>query len=90
MRVKSLDAWGWGLPVGSTRIGAEGLSVRDGENILLADDPEGFARAVVRVLRDRELADQLSLKGRRTVESHYDWHNVYSAWNKVYSCAFST
>jgi glycosyltransferase involved in cell wall biosynthesis len=90
MRVKILDAWAWGLPVVSTRIGAEGLMTEEGENILLADDPKGLARAVVRVIRDGELASKLSLSGRRTVETHYDWREVYSAWDQVYSCASST
>jgi glycosyltransferase involved in cell wall biosynthesis len=89
MRVKILDAWSRGLPVISTRLGAEGLLARDGENLLLADDPEAFARAVVRVLREPTLAARLADGGRRTVEDHYDWRRVYPAWDAVYERALA-
>ena len=84
MRVKILDAWAWGLPVVSTTIGAEGLQARAGENILLADDAGGFARAVVQVLRDPGLGERLARGGRATVERAYDWRKVYRAWDAVY------
>ena len=42
-------------PLVSTTIGAEGLPVRDGEHLLLADTPDAFADAVVRLLRDPAL-----------------------------------
>ena len=56
MRVKIVDAWGWGVPIVSTTLGAEGIAVRDGEDILLADDAQSFAEAVVRLLQNRALA----------------------------------
>ena len=84
MRVKILDAWCWGLPVISTRVGAEGIRVQEGENVRLADTPEAFAQAVVQVLRKPELAARLAAGGRRTVEVHYDWRRVYRAWDQVY------
>ena len=49
-RLKILEAWAAGLPVVSTTLGAEGLPVRDGENILLADGAAAFAGAVSRLL----------------------------------------
>jgi glycosyltransferase involved in cell wall biosynthesis len=85
MRVKIVDAWRWGLPVVSTTIGAEGIEYRDGENILIADTAEDFARAVVRVLSEPELAKGLRRNGRRWVEEHYDWRKVYPAWDAIYA-----
>jgi len=84
MRVKIVDAWSWGLPVVSTTIGAEGLAVRDGENVLIADTAPDFARAAVRVFRDAALQQQLRTKGRQWVEERYDWRRVYGAWDEVY------
>jgi glycosyltransferase involved in cell wall biosynthesis len=84
MRVKILDAWSRAIPVVSTRIGAEGLELRNGENILLADDPERFASEVVRLLNDPEMAVKAGRQGRQTVESHYDWRREYAAWDRVY------
>lgn len=84
MRVKILDAWSWGLPVISTRTGAEGIRYIDGENILIADTPEQFAQAVVRVLCDPQLAQRLRENGRRWVEMQYNWRRVYETWNEIY------
>ena len=84
MRVKIIDGWCRGLPIISTRIGAEGIEYREGENILISDDPDEFAQAVVQVLRDPLLAQRLRVNGRRWVEDHYEWRTVYKAWDKIY------
>jgi glycosyltransferase involved in cell wall biosynthesis len=84
MRVKIVDGWRWGLPIVSTTIGAEGIHYRDGENILIADSPEDFSQAVLRVLSEPELAQYLRQNGRSWVEQHYDWQKVYSAWDSIY------
>jgi glycosyltransferase involved in cell wall biosynthesis len=84
MRVKIVDGWRWGLPIVSTTIGAEGIRYQDGENILIADTPEDFSKAVIRVLSEPDLAQRLRQNGRRWVEEHYDWQKVYSAWDAVY------
>jgi len=90
MRVKILDAWARGLPVVSTTIGAEGICVLNGSNILLADTATEFAEAVIRLVSNRSLAGGLGRQGRRTVEEHYDWRRVYRAWDRVYQCAYSS
>lgn len=84
MRVKILDTWCWGLPIVSTRIGAEGIAVRDGENILLADTADELAQAVKRVLGDAALADRLRKNGREWIEAQYDWRTTYRAWDDIY------
>jgi glycosyltransferase involved in cell wall biosynthesis len=84
MRVKIVDAWSWGLPIVATSIGAEGIRYGDGEDILIADTAPAFARAVVRLLTDRALAERLGRQGRLTVERAYDWRTVYAAWDAVY------
>jgi polysaccharide biosynthesis protein PslH len=84
MRVKIVDAWRWGVPVVSTTIGAEGIQCRPGENLLIADQAEDFAQAVVRVLLDPVRSQHLRVNGRRWVEEHYEWRSVYTAWNSIY------
>jgi len=87
MRVKILDAWCWGLPIVSTSIGAEGIALRDGENILIADSAQAFAQATMRLLGETELNHALRQNGRRWVEEKYDWRKVYQAWGDVYARA---
>jgi len=76
-RLKILDSLAMGLPVVSTSIGCEGLSVRDGSHILIRDDPEQFADAVLQVISDPVLANTLRTNGRRLVEEHYDWQRIF-------------
>jgi glycosyltransferase involved in cell wall biosynthesis len=84
MRVKILEALAHGIPVVSTTIGAEGIDVTAGEHLLIADEPAAFAEAVVRLLRDRALADRLAAAGRRHAMSRYDWRAVCPAIEQVY------
>jgi glycosyltransferase involved in cell wall biosynthesis len=72
-RLKILDSWAMGKAVVSTTVGCEGLDTRDGHNILIRDDPTDFANAVVQVLRDPQLRNQLGTQGRKTVEDLYGW-----------------
>jgi len=85
MRVKILDAWCWALPMVSTTIGAEGIHIRDGENILIGDTPQAFGAAVQRAYTDATLNQRLRQNGRQWVEQYYDWHTVYQAWDNVYA-----
>jgi glycosyltransferase involved in cell wall biosynthesis len=73
-RLKIVEAMAMAKPVVSTSLGAEGLAVTDGEDILLADDARAFADHVARVLDDGALAMSLGSAGRRLVERSYDWN----------------
>ncbi|HIG10024.1 MAG TPA: glycosyltransferase [Planctomycetes bacterium] len=72
-RLKLLEAFAAGLPVVSTRLGAEGIDCRDGEHLLLADSAGELAAAVLRLLRDDNLARRLASAGRALAEECYDW-----------------
>lgn len=53
-----------GTPVVTTSVGAEGLDVRDGEHVLIADEATAFADRIGRLLKDRDLWERLSQSGR--------------------------
>lgn len=75
-RLKILEAFAAGRPVVSTTIGAEGIDARDGEHLLLADTPDAFAEAVVRLFNDDALAASLGSAGRQLVEERYGWEEI--------------
>jgi glycosyltransferase involved in cell wall biosynthesis len=75
-RVKILEAQAMGKPVVSTSLGAEGLALRHDESILIGDDPESFARHVVRVVTDLATADRLGRAGRSHVLRHFNWDDI--------------
>jgi sugar transferase (PEP-CTERM/EpsH1 system associated) len=75
-RLKIFEAMAMGKAVVSTTIGAEGLPVAQGKNIVIADQPAEFARAVVRLVRDQAARQQIEAAARRLVVDHYDWSAV--------------
>ena len=83
VRVKLLEAFAAGIPVVSTRVGAEGLAVKDGEFCALADDPGEFAARVLVLLRDPERAAAMAERAREEVESQWTWPTSHGAWWKV-------
>lgn len=85
MRVKILDAWARGIPVVSTTIGAEGIKCEHGNDILIADSPQDFSEAVVKIITDGNLAQRLSDNGRQNVDLTYNWKVTYKAWDDVYN-----
>jgi glycosyltransferase involved in cell wall biosynthesis len=75
-RLKVYEAMGMEIPIISTTVGVEGLPIRDGEELLVADDPEAFASSVVRLLRDRALGQRLALTAAERVRREFGWREV--------------
>jgi sugar transferase (PEP-CTERM/EpsH1 system associated) len=75
-RLKIFEAMAMAKAVVSTSIGAEGLPVSDGTDIILADDPDSFATAVVGLIRDADRRRRIERAARRLVVEHYDWSAV--------------
>ena len=72
-RLKILEAMASDLPIVSTRLGAEGIETKHGENILLADSDEDFVQAILTLCSDEKLGARLTKAGRQLVEATYDW-----------------
>jgi glycosyltransferase involved in cell wall biosynthesis len=75
-RLKIFEAMGMGKAVVSTTVGAEGLPVMPGQNILIADEPARFAQAVVHMMRDVDARRRIEADARRMVVQKYDWSAV--------------
>jgi polysaccharide biosynthesis protein PslH len=75
-RLKIYEGMTMGLPTVSTTIGAEGLPVRDGEHLVLADDPEAFARECVALLGDPVRAAAMGDAADAYVRQHFGWDGV--------------
>ena len=68
---KITQSMSWGLPVVSTSIGAEGMHLEHGKNVLVADKAAIFAKHIVQLHRDPELWQRLSQNGLKTIEEHF-------------------
>jgi glycosyltransferase involved in cell wall biosynthesis len=71
-RIKILESFAHRVPVVSTTLGAEGLDAEDGVHLLLADDPEEFAAATVRLLGDSVLRARLVEAAEALYLDRYD------------------
>ena len=83
-RLKILEAMAAGIPIVSTTIGAEGLSVKHGENILLSDSADTFAKETISLLNNPELRLKLAKSARNFVEQNYDWEMIAQKQMAVY------
>lgn len=75
-RLKIFEAMAMGKAVVSTTVGAEGLPVTPGHDIVIADEPVRFAQAVVHLIRDDQLRRRIQTEARRLVVNRYDWSAV--------------
>lgn len=86
-RLKILEALATGTPVVSTRVGAEGLTLTPGRDLVVTDGPEGMADAIVAgIRRPDELADQAE-RGREEVLERYDWAPLAERLDAVWRAA---
>ncbi len=84
-RLKILEALAMGKAIVSTSVGAEGLALKDGEEIFIADEPTAFADAVTRLLTDVSLRHSIGENGRARVEQDYDWRSIGEKLHTLYA-----
>ena len=82
-RLKIFEAMSMGKAVVSTSIGAEGLPVKNGEHLLLADDPASFAESTLRLLGNDSQRTQIGAAARHLVEENYSWVTVSEGFAEV-------
>lgn len=75
-RVKLVEAAAYSKPIVSTRIGAEGLVFKDGQDFVQRDEPHAFAAACVTLLQNDDRCDRLGASARMTAVKHYDRANI--------------
>jgi glycosyltransferase involved in cell wall biosynthesis len=81
-RLKILEAMAMGKAVVSTTIGAEGLDLKDGSEIILADQPTSFAHAVVGLLRSKK--DRRFIEENAAAVAHKrDWENAAAMFHDM-------
>jgi glycosyltransferase involved in cell wall biosynthesis len=81
-RLKIYEAMATAKAVVSTTVGAEGLDVHHGRDIILADDPRSFAQAVIMLLRDPELRRRYEKAAAETA-ARYDWPAIGQRFSEV-------
>ena len=88
-RYKILEAMASGTPVVSTTLGIEGITLKNGKEVLVADDPESFAMDMKTVLENSELKNTMVKKARMLVSENYDWKIIVKKLEEVYNSVVS-
>jgi sugar transferase (PEP-CTERM/EpsH1 system associated) len=82
---KLLEAMAAGLPAVATTVARTGVAALDRRDLFVADDPEHFAAAVVRLLRGRVLRETVGRAARAVVEANYSWDRTLVRLEEVLS-----
>ncbi|MDH3689330.1 MAG: glycosyltransferase family 4 protein [Gammaproteobacteria bacterium] len=72
-KLKVIEGLAMGKALVTTSIGAEGLAVKHGEHLLIADDPQLFAEHVIELLNNGALRQVIGAQARTLAEQRYDW-----------------
>ncbi|HLY27006.1 MAG TPA: glycosyltransferase family 4 protein, partial [Aggregatilineales bacterium] len=83
-RLKLLQAMAAGCAIVSTSVGAQGLDIQSGVEMMLADDPQSFARATIDLLCEPERRARLAEAARNLVCQKYDWSVIVPRLLRVY------
>jgi len=83
-RLKILEAMAMRKAIVSTTIGAEGLKVENGTNIMLADSPSEFADNVIELLSNKSINSALGTEGWKLVKYSYDWDILAKKQNAIW------
>lgn len=83
-RLKILEYMAHAKPVISTMIGAEGISVTDNNNILLADNPKKFANNIIRCISQKQLTKRIGNNARTLIKDKYSWESITQKLGRVY------
>lgn len=78
-KLKVLEAMASGVPVVSTKIGCQGINVRDGEHLLVAETAEDFTDRVVGLLRSATRRQEIGTRARGLIEQEYAWTKIVGA-----------
>jgi glycosyltransferase involved in cell wall biosynthesis len=85
LQVKNLEAMAMGVPVVTSSLGALGLDASVGENLLVGDTPEAFAKHIIDLIESLDYRQAVGTAGRHLVEEKYSWDVLVQRLEGVYS-----
>lgn len=83
-RYKVLEAMATGTPIVASATAVEGLGVKNGKQVMIANDAKGIADLLIRVLKDKKLRKSLAEEGKRFVKQSYDWDLIAKKLDRIY------
>ena len=86
---KLLQSMAMGTPIATTSIATQAIQVKDGEHLLIADEPQQFAEAVASLIKNKNLREQLSVNARDYILEHHDWASIGHKLEAIYESMLS-
>ncbi|MGD8622981.1 MAG: glycosyltransferase [Anaerolineae bacterium] len=84
-RLKVLEAMAMGKAIVSTALGCEGFDLVPDQELVVADEPATFARAILNLLGNPDLRGRLGRAARRFAGARYDWRMIVPKMERLYS-----
>lgn len=81
---KVLEAMASSLPVVTTSLGIEGIAAKDGREVIVRDDPEDLAGAVVELLKNEKKREEMGKKAQKLIEEKYDWGKIAAKLGRIW------
>lgn len=85
MRMKILEAVFAGIPFVTTSKGVEGINLQDGQECLVADNPDSFAKAIARLLKDTQLQEKLAMQAAEKMKEIYNPQQMLKQRTDIYN-----
>lgn len=83
-RYKNLESFASGLPVITTSIGIRGTKARNGQEVIVRDNPSDIANAAVEILQNPQLYQKLAVNAKKMVQKNYDWDSIARKLSGIY------
>jgi len=84
IKTRILESMAMGKPIVTSSAGIQGINVTAEENIIIADEPEEFAKRVVELLNDEEMRNRIGTNARKLMEEEYSWEKMTDKLNDVF------
>jgi sugar transferase (PEP-CTERM/EpsH1 system associated) len=90
IQFKLLESMACGTPVVASKIAVSSLNTVDGQDVLVADNTDDFAKHIIHLSEDTKLRENLGLAGRQYVEKNHNWTDLAAKLEGVYHNAIIT
>ena len=82
--MKILEAWAAGRAVVSTSVAAEGVQIKEGINIVIADSAPDFAKEVIGLLKDKARRKAIGQAGLKKIHDYYNPDRIIENLERIY------
>ena len=89
IRIKILEGMSMGIPIITTRKGAQGIKYINKKNILICEDEFDFKKYIIKLKKDKNLFNNISKEGKKLIKNYFSSEIVIKNWkNLIYENSY--